>query len=92
MNRDMFSRYLAIGAILVAVGAMAFDDSCNCKGNARRNRVGWVARWVTWMAVKDEFESSPPLQDPGATLYENTPPEREKGPTGEVELTHGRGW
>lgn len=89
MNRDTFSRYLAFAAIAVALFVGFSDDSCNCSGAKPRNLIWRILRLVV---SAQTFEEPPAVQDPGATLYENSPPARAKGPTGEVELEHGRGW
>lgn len=93
MTRDTLARVLAISAIMLALFLSSASESCNCSTNhGRRNLLGRVIRWVTWITVKDEFQGQPPAQDPGVLRSENAPPVRKKTAAGEVQLDHGHGW
>lgn len=93
MTRDTIARVMAIAAIVLSLSLGMFQEPCTCDGKPKqKDRIGLFIRWIMWKASHDDFDAAPPAQDPGAQRYENAPPARKKGPTGEVELDHGRGW
>jgi hypothetical protein len=103
MTRDLLARGLAVTAIVLALCFGLFQEACDCppSGRARRDWLGMAGRWAIWRLFKSEFEQPPPAvvrdeivpsQDVGALRFENAPPARIAGPTGEVDLEHGRGW
>ena len=97
MTRDLLARGLAVTAIVLALCFGLLTDRCGClpeSASRRSNLIGRLARWVTWLSVKDEFEQEPPVpvQDIGALRLENALPARVAGPDGVAELDHGHGW